>query len=340
MQGDLQVPLLVPYEPEDEAALTCSSAGDGKESDDENAAARDDECSDNSSAHTCSGMLISLLLIALLLWVQFKIVFLHPNVETGEWSTVRLTIGLYVVACYLYKRSCSENNKGSLYILMPELIMDVVLLLASLKKFDAAVSLMMIFTSAFSLTAALNTMFSCSTTVGEELEDEDESTASPVSYCDKLFNFLMIPLLLWIQFKMAFADPTVKTGDWNTVQQTIGLFAVTCYLYRSSCDEKKNSILILMPELVMDTILLLVLLKQVQAAVSFMMVFTIAFSLTSALQSSVCILPVETKHDHQKEAAMDYGLDKTQHDIRWNKTSAVQPVTCIAGVPVAYTAVV
>lgn len=166
-------------------------------------------------------------------------------------------------------------------------------------------------------------------------KNSDDDVSFSASSWGLLLSIVTMSVLLWTQFKIAFLDATVQTGDWSTIQVTIGLFVVASFLYKNSSTESINSsiVLALMPELVMDVILLLVLLKKPDAAVSLMMIFTIAFSLACALNDCVFMVHFEAEDDTEDDD--EEGLDKTQHDSRW-ATPLVQPVACIAGIPITY----
>jgi len=111
-----------------------------------------------------------------------------------------------------------------------------------------------------------NTMVGCAIGIsyGKEQDDEDEDDDSSFTCCDNIIVWIVLPVLLFVQFAMAF-----KTGgealrqvlSWSVVNYSIVLFVITSWLYRSACRDCKlrNSILLLLPEIVVDVILGLVL---------------------------------------------------------------------------------
>jgi hypothetical protein len=140
-----------------------------------------------------------------------------------------------------------------------------------------------------------------------QMDAIDETTQSRWSsswWRSVLFSSLL-PILLYIQFFTVYHwSPSIAEPlpDWNSVQGSICLFVVTTIMYRQSAPfnsrEGENSwasvFLYLLPDVMIDTLLLLVLLRMMNVAVVTMQLCTILLAVCSILNSCTCSIRVST----------------------------------------------
>ena len=128
---------------------------------------------------TCWDHVILWFVLPSLLFVQFAISFLYSD-ETPhhlQWSTVNWSIGLFVVASYLFRRTLQDHCVGqvtldALLFLLPEIIMDVLLGMVLFGYVEAAFLTMVFSTvllSFYVVCQSLYTLF-CEEEVVEETE--------------------------------------------------------------------------------------------------------------------------------------------------------------------------
>jgi hypothetical protein len=101
-------------------------------------------------------------------------------------------------------------------------------------------------------------------------EEEEEPFGDPENlacWSEEGILRLFFQILLLLQFGMVFRvhDESTMYLSWTTVNISIAVFTATAWLYRQACaDANLQSILVLvLPEILMDGVLLLVLVKQV-----------------------------------------------------------------------------
>jgi hypothetical protein len=101
-------------------------------------------------------------------------------------------------------------------------------------------------------------------------EDDEEPFGDPANlacWSEEGVLRLFFQILLLLQFGMAFRihDETTMYLSWTTVNLSIAVFTATAWLYRQTCaDANLQSLLLLvLPEILMDGVLVLVLVKQV-----------------------------------------------------------------------------
>jgi cytochrome c biogenesis factor len=108
-------------------------------------------------------------------------------------------------------------------------------------------------------------------------DEEEEDTSADDSFC---FNFFIIwfflSLLLFVQFGVALKnaqqddnDEAMRYLSWSIVNISIIIFCLTTWLYRNTCIETKLSntfIVMLLPEIILNTIVILVLMNKTPVA--------------------------------------------------------------------------
>jgi hypothetical protein len=105
----------------------------------------------------------------------------------------------------------------------------------------------------------------------DDVVDYDEEEEEHDSYCyDVFIIWVALPVLLFIQFGVAFLaqDETTRNLSWPVVNVSIVLFALTVWLYRESCIDSKitSCLLVLLPEIILNTVLILVLFNKTPVA--------------------------------------------------------------------------
>lgn len=138
----------------------------------------------------------------------------------------------------------------------------------------------------------------------------------------------ILPLLLYFQFYITYhfnseydteefesssSSMIMMTNDWPSIQWSIFLFIVTSILYRQSMafqkdtnSDDKNSIsyfellLHLVPDIIIDILLILILFHYYMAAVLVMQISTIFLALNAILNSCNCSIYVGTTTTHER----------------------------------------
>lgn len=120
-----------------------------------------------------------------------------------------------------------------------------------------------------------------------------DGTDEKSTWNEKVILWVILPTMLLSQFGMAFLmhDEETATMSWNIVVCSILLFAMTAWLFRSTCEEVGlgKKVLVLLPELLMNVVLalvffnradlgLLVLLVGMLCLSVFVIIFTTIFS--------------------------------------------------------------
>ena len=128
------------------------------------------------------------------------------------------------------------------------------------------------------------------TSYGKEQDDEGEEDDISFTCCDNIIVCIVLPTLLFVQFAMAFktgGEALRKVLDWSVVNYSIVLFVITSWLYRSACRDCKirNSILLLLPEIIVDVILGLVLFDKTAVGFMVMLCSMLALALFVMLTS-------------------------------------------------------
>jgi hypothetical protein len=116
---------------------------------------------------------------------------------------------------------------------------------------------------------------------GNEMDDDDDDDHH-LLISDEVMIFLVLPCLMFSQFGMAFLmhDESTTHLSWSIVNFSIFLYWVTAWLYQHAClDSKIETVLVvLLPEILMDVILVIVWLDQVQVGLFVLLVSVIALS--------------------------------------------------------------
>jgi hypothetical protein len=105
----------------------------------------------------------------------------------------------------------------------------------------------------------------------EEQQEEEQKDDSQSCY-NLLIIWVVLPLLLFVQFGIRFAahDETTSNLSWSIVNISILLFCLTVGLYRATCiDTKMNNksfIVMLLPEIILNAVLILVMLNKTPEA--------------------------------------------------------------------------
>ena len=114
----------------------------------------------------------------------------------------------------------------------------------------------------------------------EQADDERTST---------IIGLVMIPVLLLLQFYMALVDqdsprvydPSVVLLDQTVIFWTVLLYVIVAYLYRQACLDQdiRSNIIVLLPEIGMNVVLVLVLVRQAALGFITLLMFLLYLSL-------------------------------------------------------------
>jgi hypothetical protein len=127
-------------------------------------------------------------------------------------------------------------------------------------------------------------------------DDDDELRVLPTRY-DLFVLWLVLPTLLFLQFGIAFwfhdgVSTTTHHLYWYTVNWSIVLFVVASYLFRRTLQDHRHerniavdTLLFLLPEIIMDVLLGMVLFGLVEVAFLTMVASTVGLSLYVVVQS-------------------------------------------------------
>jgi hypothetical protein len=141
-----------------------------------------------------------------------------------------------------------------------------------------------------------------------QMEAVEETTRSEwsSSWLWSIFFGSLLPILLYIQFYTVYHLTTSMSDplpDWISVQGSIFLFVITTILYRQSASFTSTEggentwtsvFLFLLPDIMIDILLLLLLLRLMNVAVMTMQVCTILLAVCSILNSCTCSIRVST----------------------------------------------
>ncbi|EEC48189.1 predicted protein [Phaeodactylum tricornutum CCAP 1055/1] len=121
----------------------------------------------------------------------------------------------------------------------------------------------------------------------ELLDGENEENSNKSTLCGFLLGWIILPILLFVQFGLAFTDEAQSTQDlqWKIVNFSIALFVVTSWLFRHACrDINPSSLAIpLLPEMMMGIVLGLVLFGKVVLGFFFLLVSMLCLALFVAI---------------------------------------------------------
>ena len=157
-------------------------------------------------------------------------------------------------------------------------------------------------------------------------DDDDDDCYDNIhtaTCCDSFILWLVLPVLLFVQFGIAFRLDQQQTAassahhyysihhlEWSTVNYSILLFVLSSYLFRrtlqeteSCCDSSVASatFMFLLPEIIMDILLAFVLFGQVVPAFLSMVVCTMGLSLYVVLQSFSTLVWEARSNDDESE---------------------------------------
>ena len=141
----------------------------------------------------------------------------------------------------------------------------------------------------------------------EGFQDDDEEACGCAVLCEAqdhefswteiLILWIILPLLLFVQFGLAFySDPEGCLGlRWSIVSLSIVLYTITAWLYRQACRDCQlsQSLVLLLPEVCMDVVLGLILFDRIVPAF-FVLLFGMLFLALFVVVSSVRILLLPT----------------------------------------------
>ena len=115
-----------------------------------------------------------------------------------------------------------------------------------------------------------------------DAENEKDNDDHQLLISDEVMIFFVLPCLMFSQFGMAFLlhDESTTHLSWSIVNFSIFLYWITAWLYQHAClDSKIETVLVvLLPEILMDVILVIVWLDQVHVGLFVLLVSVIALS--------------------------------------------------------------
>jgi hypothetical protein len=128
----------------------------------------------------------------------------------------------------------------------------------------------------FGLTDAEDAVVETSST-NDEVDTALENNPSYMTWFDCFVIWAILPVLLWVDFSMALVIHDKDNDDASSVapainvrlvQVSILLFIVASYMYRKTIQDWRvsHAVLVLMPEILMDLVLLLILFGHLMTA--------------------------------------------------------------------------
>lgn len=140
-------------------------------------------------------------------------------------------------------------------------------------------------------------------------EEGDSEEESSFSWCDIIMAWIILPTLLFIQFYLAFRADSYDTQSLSqpSVYSSILLFVITSCLFRHTCaDQKiKSTVILVLPEIVMDVVLLLILVSKTEEAYLTLLLSMFLLSLY------VCISCVKALcYNNRKEDELDQSFSR------------------------------
>jgi hypothetical protein len=163
----------------------------------------------------------------------------------------------------------------------------------------------------------------------EEAEEEDDNIQE-FSWFDQVVVWIILPTLLFLQFGMAFymSDVEAVTGlRWTVVNYSIVLFVVTAVLFRQAAIDCKwtHSLIILLPEILMDVILGMVLFDKIVMAFLFMI-----FSMLSlAMFVVVCSIRVLIVLSMNEASVAAKEAEAIEHKEAETKAAQEKPIVSL-----------
>lgn len=138
------------------------------------------------------------------------------------------------------------------------------------------------------------------------LDEPEPVPAYRFTWCDSLIVWVVLPGLLWLDFAMAFAlEPeTVAVLNWKTVNLSFVMFMIASYLYRKTIEDLQidRVLVVLLPEIIMDAVLLAVLLGHIVGAFLLLLV-SILFLASVVVINSVMVLCQGEPEDDQLDVS-------------------------------------
>jgi hypothetical protein len=117
---------------------------------------------------------------------------------------------------------------------------------------------------------------------GDNAETDQENGDAHLLFSDEVMIFFFLPCLMFSQFGMAFLmhDESTKHLSWSIVNFSIFLYWVTAWLYQHACQDSKieTLLVVLLPEILMDVILVIVCLDKVPLGLFVLLVSVIGLS--------------------------------------------------------------
>jgi hypothetical protein len=130
----------------------------------------------------------------------------------------------------------------------------------------------------FGITDAENAVVETSSNNDEDDDTALENNPSYMTWFDCFVIWTILPVLLWVDFSMALvihdkdndaaASSAASAINVRLVQVSILLFIVASYMYRKTIQDWRvsHAVLVLMPEILMDLVLLLILFGHLMTA--------------------------------------------------------------------------
>jgi len=150
----------------------------------------------------------------------------------------------------------------------------------------------------------------------QEQPEDDESSRFEPSCWDHCILWIVLPILLFVQFGIAYWFDRNQRLPWGVVNASICLFVVASYLFRRTLTDRasvpflqheRSMMAFLIPEVIMDVLLLLVLLGSVEWAFFCMVGSTVLLSLYVVVQS-LCTLYESVFESEEEDDDMSHPL--------------------------------
>jgi hypothetical protein len=129
---------------------------------------------------------------------------------------------------------------------------------------------------------------------------------------DSLVTGIVVPVLLWLDFVLA-QHPALSLA---AVTVTVAMFVISSYLFRKTMqDLRVESLpLLLLPEIVMDVVLVLVLFDQVVVAFFFLLTSILVLATVVVVNSAYVLLTLETEALFSNDDAKDVEQASEPHE--------------------------
>lgn len=150
--------------------------------------------------------------------------------------------------------------------------------------------------------------------------DANTAADSSMTWFDCIIIWTVLPMLLWVDFSMALViqattDEAATLVSARMVQLSIVLFILASYMYRKTIQEMRvtHVVIVLLPEILMDVILLLILFGKLWMAFRTLLWSVLSLSLV-AMFYNIFVLCSKKQHDNELQGVRHEINDKTRSD--------------------------